>query len=106
MKVLVTGFGAFPGVESNPTETVVRRLTHWNSEKSCDLHAHVLPTEYKRASRKVVELISVIDPDVCLCCGVAGPGAFRLETVARNEDVALYPDNIGFTRTGVIIPEG
>jgi pyroglutamyl-peptidase len=106
LDVLVTGFGPFPGVSRNPTGTVVQRLQQRPANGLWNLHAHVLATEYASASIRIATLLRSIEPDVCICFGVASPGPIRLERVARNETTAAGPDNAGDLRFGTIEPQG
>jgi len=106
LDVLVTGFGPFPGVDANPTGIVMKRLQQRPGNGLWNLHAHTLPTEYESASMRITALLRRIEPDVCICFGVAGPGPIRLERLARNETTADCPDNAGDLRLGAIEAQG
>ncbi len=88
--VLITGFGPFPGIDSNPSATVMERLRLEGHE------AHVLPTEYGAGLALMESLLVKIDPDIVLCFGVAGDAErIRLERLARNTVSTERPDAAG-----------
>lgn len=82
MRILVTGFGPFEGVEINPSERLAREsgLAH-----------RILPVSF-RAVDQFIEEEAADPPDILLMLGVAGGSErIRLECVARNF-VGSYPD--------------
>lgn len=54
ISTLVTGFGAFPGVEANPTAAIVARL---RAEAPARLHAAVLPVSWARGPQALARAI-------------------------------------------------
>jgi pyroglutamyl-peptidase len=106
MKVLLTGFGPFPGVAYNPSQAVVERLGRRQRYRGFDLYTRVLPTEYKVASFIINDAIRTVRPDICICLGVAEDPNLRLEAVARNRGYTNAPDNAGIVRTGMIQDDG
>ena len=63
-RVLVTGFGAFPGAPVNPTEQLIPLiLQDWQSGRydgMCELVAEVLPVEYEKVPLELARLSSTI----------------------------------------------
>jgi pyroglutamyl-peptidase len=86
-KVLLTGFGPFPGVRRNLSAALARKLAIEARSALPDLGfaAAVLPTEWARAPRILRDLYEQHDPLLTLHFGVAsGAQGFRIETLARN----------------------
>lgn len=101
VSALVTGFGPFPRVPRNPSQLLVERLEE--SIAGLTLHRRILPTEYRAAGPLIESLLDELQPDICLCIGVARAGdALRLETTARNFGTAQTSDQSGFTFSGPI----
>jgi pyroglutamyl-peptidase len=103
MKILMTGFSPFPGVEINPTELLIRYYQDGavSLPQHVALIAEVLPTAFDLAGSRIRELIRDERPDAVLCLGVAQKRAeINLERVARNWDEARIPDNTGIQRSG------
>jgi pyroglutamyl-peptidase len=110
MKILMTGFSPFPGVEINPTELVIRYYQDAAIPlpQHVTLIAEVLPTVFDLAGSRIRQLIRDERPDAILCLGVAQKRAeINLERVAHNWDEARIPDNTGVQRAGQkIVPDG
>jgi len=106
MRVLLTGFGPFPGVPRNPSQLIVERLSREKRFHNLELHSLVLPTTYDIAPRLLVNSIRTICPDVCISLGVGGNMSLRLERNARNLGTAPAPDQSGVVRMGVIKADG
>ncbi|WP_051356409.1 hypothetical protein [Azorhizobium doebereinerae] len=72
-RVLVTGFGPFPGMPSNPSGRLARRLGHLARPALADLDivVRVLPTTWK-AIADAPRLLAEVRPDAVLMLGVAG----------------------------------
>jgi len=105
MKILLTGFGPFPGVESNPSRFVVETLAA-GRYPGFDLETAVLPVDYVEADDEIRMLVRRHRPDIVLLVGVASKEpVVRLERVALNLDDAALPDNRGVTRRGEPIVE-
>lgn len=95
--VLLTGFGPFPGVETNASSLLVARLAPRARRRFPDhrFAASVLPTEWERGPRRLDALLSRHQPDVILHFGVAARASgFEFETTARNA-CAAAPDASG-----------
>jgi pyroglutamyl-peptidase len=96
-KVLLTGFGPFPGVRKNVSGFLVK----WFAVRARMAMPHVrivaavLPTEWARAPSELTELYIRHDPRLVLHFGVAANmRGFRIETEARNS-CRMSPDAIG-----------
>lgn len=98
-RLLVTGFGPFPGVPENPTETLVRRLAgRWARRPPAANLAPsfaVLPTEWETLAA-LPALLDRHRPDAVLLTGVASRALrTRLERTARNRMGGRVPDAAG-----------
>ena len=51
-RVLLTGFGPFPGVPKNPSAWLAEKLADWRPTPEFDgeIHAQILPTEWEAAA--------------------------------------------------------
>jgi pyroglutamyl-peptidase len=97
LRILVTGFGPFPGAPKNPTGPLVRALVR-RSWPGVTLKAHVFPTRYRAVDRALPRLLKDFKPDALIMFGLATRSrAIRVETLARNR-VSRHPDAAGFTR--------
>ena len=111
IKVLLTGFGPFPGVETNPTGAVIEdclaRVASGGARRY-EATGQILPTEYAGAGRRIQALIGQIEPDAVLMLGVAAPRVeLNLERFALNIDDAAAPDAAGHVASGTPIePDG
>ena len=86
-KVLLTGFGPFPGIPKNASCPLVRRLAFEARAAIPEFRfiAVVLPTEWMRAPQRLTELYRRYEPVLALHFGVASQmRGFRIETEARN----------------------
>ncbi len=72
-RILITGFGPFPGAPSNPTMMIVRHLlrSHHPRFRGTDLLGHVLPTQWDVLAG-FGETIRLFQPDAVLMFGLAG----------------------------------
>lgn len=93
-KVIVAGFGPFPGVRRNPSATLAlflarsRRVARFAAVK-----AVVLATAYEEAERCLGELLDRERPDAILLFGLAGAVRhLRIETRAMNRASLVFPD--------------
>ncbi len=96
-RVLVTGFGPFPGQPDNPSATLVKALKReFAKAGKTGIRCVILKTEYKKSLRRLEKEIADFNPDVVVCFGVAaGEKGFRLETVARNRSSIKLADAAG-----------
>ncbi len=93
--LLVTGFGAFPGMPRNPSETVVRALLRHRAifkRRGIALSTQVLPVLYDLAAA----FAPAPAPDVILHVGVAGRRRHvSIETRAHHRRSTRHPDASG-----------
>lgn len=106
LRILVTGFGAFPGAPYNPTRALVARLTRLRRPAFGDVEriGHVFPVTYAAVDRQLPELLARHRPHAVLMFGLATRTRHvRIETRARNALTRLWPDAGGARlRSGVI----
>jgi pyroglutamyl-peptidase len=98
-KLLVTGFGPFPGAPANPTDALVREFVHAAPETfgAAGFHAVVLPTEYRRSWSILRRLYARFSPDVVVHFGLSrGAAAMMIERTARRRCASDRADAVGF----------
>ncbi len=97
MKILVTGFEPFAGLDVNPSQAIVESLAGSTSTPSgIELVTEILRTEFRAAGARIVALIREHQPDAVVSLGLAASAsAIRLERVALNLNDSLRPDNGG-----------
>jgi pyroglutamyl-peptidase len=86
-RLLLTGFGPFPGVAENSSAWLVEALvaTHPSSRLGCRLHAEVLPTEWAEVKTIGPRLLGQHQPRLILHFGLSKRAkGFRIERSARN----------------------
>jgi len=106
-RVLLTGFGPFPGVPKNPSAWLAETLAEQGApECDSELHARILPTEWE-ATRLMPRLYEALQPHVMIHFGLSERAkAFRIERSAHNR-AALRADAKGAMPSGPVIrPEG
>ncbi|MEH2483792.1 pyroglutamyl-peptidase [Nitrobacteraceae bacterium AZCC 2146] len=94
-RILITGFGPFPGAPVNPTQALVQRLATLRRPAFADVErvAHVFPVTYSAVDRELPQLLVQHRPDALLMFGLASRTPFvRVETRARNAVTMLWPD--------------
>jgi len=94
-RILVTGFGPFPGAPFNPTEPLVARLLQLRRPSLNDvkIFGHVFPVTYADVDRQLPSLLASHRPHALLMFGLASRTSYvRIETRARNAVTALWPD--------------
>src|SRR5665213_4270235 len=87
LRILITGFGPFPGAPFNPTMPLVTRLTGLRRPAFADveLTGHIFHVTYATVDRELPEIIARHRPQALLSFGLAGRTAHvRIETRARN----------------------
>jgi len=97
-RILVTGFGPFPGAPDNPTAWLVEKLAANppSGEGIAAFHAEMLDVEYDLVSPRLSALGNAFAPDIAIHFGLAAEASgFRLERVARNSHAGARPDNAG-----------
>ena len=105
MRVLITGFGPFPGAPFNPSAALAKALACRRRPALAGIEraTHVFATTYASVDRDLPKLFAQ-KPDVVLMFGVAGRRRqLCIETRARNAVSLLFPDASGHRpRHGVI----
>jgi pyroglutamyl-peptidase len=97
-RVLITGFGPFPGVRFNPTEHLAAELASLRRPglENVLRIAHVFQTSYTAVEQALPALLAEVRPDVILLLGLATRTPYlRIETRARNRRSALFADALG-----------
>ncbi len=95
LRILVTGFGPFPGAPFNPTMPLVNRLLRLRRPAFADVEliGHIFHVTYSTVDRELPELIAQHRPQALLMFGLADRTAHvRIETRARNAVTTLFPD--------------
>ncbi|MHC2335814.1 pyroglutamyl-peptidase I [Bradyrhizobium sp. USDA 4454] len=95
LRILLTGFGPFPGAPFNPTMPLVKRLTALRRPAFDDvaLSSHIFDVTYAAVDRELPELIAEHRPQALLMFGLAGRSShLRIESRARNAVTTRFPD--------------
>jgi pyroglutamyl-peptidase len=95
LRILISGFGTFPGAPYNPTGPLVARLLRLRRPALSDieLSGHIFPVTYRAVDRQLPELLAQRRPHALLMFGLASRTAHvRVETRARNAVTTLWPD--------------
>src|SRR5579872_3096997 len=94
MRVLLAGFGPFPGAPLNPSAAVAQALARRRRPALADLDRslHVFPTAYAAVDHDLPKLFAD-KPDIILIFGLAARRRqICIETRARNALSVLFPD--------------
>jgi pyroglutamyl-peptidase len=95
LRILITGFGPFPGAPFNPTQPLVARLLRLRRPALSDveLTGHIFPVTYSGVDRELPQLLAKHQPQALLMFGLASRTRYlRIETRARNAVTTLWPD--------------
>jgi pyroglutamyl-peptidase len=95
LRILITGFGPFPGAPFNPTEPLVARLLRLRRPalSEVELAGHIFPVTYREVDRQLPDLLAAHRPHALLMFGLASRTPHvRVETRARNAVTTLWPD--------------
>jgi pyroglutamyl-peptidase len=95
LRILITGFGPFPGAPYNPTPPLVQRLVALRRPAFSEIEriGHVFPVSYRSVDRQLPQLLTDHRPDAILMFGLASRTPYlRVETRARNAVTMLWPD--------------
>ena len=95
VRILITGFGPFPGAPYNPTMPLVTRLMRLRRPAFSDveLSGHIFPVTYKAVDRELPRLLAKHRPQALLMFGLASRTPYlRIESRARNAVTMLWPD--------------
>ena len=105
MRVLLIGFGPFPGAPFNPSAALVKALARRRRPALAEIlrTTHVFETTYAAVDRDLPKLFAA-KPDIVLMFGLAGRRRqLCIETQARNAVSVLFPDASGYRpQRGVI----
>jgi pyroglutamyl-peptidase len=105
VRVLITGFGPFPGAPFNPSAALAKALARRRRPAlaGIDRVVHIFATTYASVDCDLPKLLKP-KPDIVLMFGVAGRRhQLCIETRARNAVSLLFPDASGHRpRHGVI----
>ena len=108
MRVLLVGFGPFPGAPFNPSAVLVKMLARRRRPAFAGIGraTHVFATTYASVDRELPKLFAE-DPDIILMFGLAGRRRHLcIETQARNAVSVLHPDASGHRPTRGVIATG
>jgi pyroglutamyl-peptidase len=109
LRILITGFGPFPGAPFNPTMALVARLLRLRRPALGDveLTGHIFPVTYQAVDRELPELLEQHRPHALLMFGLASRTPYvRIENRARNAITTLWPDaDHARARKGSIAPD-
>jgi pyroglutamyl-peptidase len=95
LRILLTGFGPFPGAPFNPTQPLAARLLRLRRPALDDveLSGHIFPVTYQAVDRELPQLLTKHRPQALLMFGLASRTAHvRIETRARNAVTTRWPD--------------
>jgi pyroglutamyl-peptidase len=98
LRILITGFGPFPGAPFNPTMRLVERLTQLRRPLFDDVAfcSHIFHVTYATVDRELPQLLAKHRPHALLSFGLAARTPYlRVETRARNAVTTIWPDADG-----------
>ncbi|MBS0529813.1 MAG: pyroglutamyl-peptidase I [Proteobacteria bacterium] len=98
LRILLTGFGPFPGAPFNPTMPLVARLTKLRRPALDDvaITSHIFDVTYATVDRELPQLLATHRPHALLMFGLAARTPYlRIETRARNAITTIWPDADG-----------
>ncbi len=109
VRILITGFGPFPGVPFNPSAVLVKALARRQRPALAGTvrTTHIFATTYEGGDRDLPKLFAQ-KPDIVLMFGLAGSRRHLcIETRARNAVSLLFPDASRHrAERGIIVPGG
>jgi pyroglutamyl-peptidase len=108
IRILVTGFGPFPGVPFNASSVLVEQLaeTDRRSVPRAMIFPAILPTDWRLAAAMSRTLVQEFDPDIILHFGVSRRcTGFEVETQARNL-ASPFLDHAGHAPLGRTVRRG
>jgi pyroglutamyl-peptidase len=106
-RVLLTGFGPFPGVAENPSGWLAKTLAARKPVEGWEPHGHVLPTEWDAVAALAPDLHASLQPHVLIHFGIS-PRArgLRIERSAHNEAALRHDASGRLPDTLAISPAG
>ena len=99
LRLLVTGFGPFPGAPENPTSALVQWLASTPADEigAPVLRAIVLPTDYRKSWDRLRRVYNSFHPDIVVHFGLSTRAkAITVERLGRNSCLAERPDAAGW----------
>jgi pyroglutamyl-peptidase len=108
MRVVIAGFGPFPGAPSNPSGHLATALARRRRPAfaGVEITSHVFATAYNAVDRDLPKLLAQ-RPDVLLIFGLAGRRQHVcIETRARNARSILFSDVSGWRPDRAVIESG
>jgi pyroglutamyl-peptidase len=108
MRVLIAGFGPFPGAPFNPSGVLAKSLVRRRRPALAGLvrSLHVFATSYAAVDHDLPKLFGQ-KPDIVLVFGLAGRRRqVCVETRARNAVSVLFPDASGHRPSRMVIKSG
>ena len=104
IRILVTGFGAFPGARRNPSAELAALLERDQARRlarlGIDLSVGMLPVVFGEVAMALEGLAARDAPDAILHLGLASRAKrIAVEAVARNRIATLHPDAMRRTAT-------
>jgi pyroglutamyl-peptidase len=108
MRIVLAGFGRFPGAPFNPSAILVQRLARRRRPAltATARSAHVFATSYACVDRDLPRLVAE-KPDIVLIFGLAARRRHLcIETRARNAVSVLFPDASGYRPNDDLIEVG
>src|SRR6201996_2952756 len=98
LRILITGFGPFPGAPFNPTMPLVERLMLLRRPAFDDIErrSHIFHVTYATVDCELPKLLAGFKPHALLMFGLAARTSYlRVETRARNAVTTIWPDADG-----------
>ena len=100
IRILLTGYGAFPGARSNPSAALVQAVQRTHKARlariGIELHTVILPVEFNSLPNALQQNSNSVSPAAILHVGLAGRRrAVHVELQARNRLSLLHPDAAG-----------
>jgi pyroglutamyl-peptidase len=98
LRILITGFGPFPGAPFNPTPPLVERLAKLRRPALSDvtITTHIFDVAYATVDLELPQLLATHRPHALLMFGLAARTPWlRIETRARNAVTTIWPDRRG-----------
>src|SRR5512147_2551560 len=107
VRVLITGFGPFPGASVNPSAWLAETLPARLSGLDGELHAHVLPTEWEAVAVLTEHIHDKLQPHVMIHFGLSQSAkGFRIERSAHNRASPRADASGALPPNRIIIPRG